>query len=49
MSSDFVVDSLEKDKPGFAIQLKSKEAYSDPGTIEKLELERVEVTARWKL
>ena len=40
MSSDFVVDSLEKDKPRFAIQVKSSEAYSNPRTIEKLEIER---------
>lgn len=41
MSSDFVVDSLERDKPRFAIQVKSKEAYSDPRTVEKLEIEKL--------
>lgn len=41
MSSDFVVDSLEKARPRFAIQVKSKEAYSDPRTIEKLEIEKL--------
>lgn len=41
MSSDFVVDSLEVNKPRFAIQVKSKEAFNDPRTIEKLEIERI--------
>lgn len=41
MSSDFVVDSTEKDKPRFAIQVKPTEAYSNPRTIEKLEIERI--------
>lgn len=41
MSSDFVVDSLEQGRPRFAIQVKPKEAYSHPRTIEKLEIERL--------
>lgn len=41
MSSDFVVDSSEKDKPRFAIQVKTAKAYSDPRTIEKLQVERL--------
>lgn len=40
MTSDFVVDSLEKDKLRFAIQVKASEAFDDPRTIEKLEIER---------
>ena len=41
MSSDFVVDSREKDRPRFTIQVKTSEAYSNPRTIEKLEIERL--------
>lgn len=41
MSSDFVVDTGEKDIPRFAIQVKTTEAFSDPRTIEKLEIERL--------
>jgi hypothetical protein len=40
MSSDFVIDSTEKDNPRFAIQVKQTEAFSNPRTIEKLEVER---------
>lgn len=41
MSSDFVVDSQENEQPRFAIQVKSIEAFSDPRTIEKLEIEKL--------
>jgi hypothetical protein len=41
MSSDFVVDSDEKNNPRFVIQVKASEAFSDPRTIEKLEIERI--------
>lgn len=41
MSSDFVVDSQEREQPRFAIQAKSIEAFSDPRTIEKLEIEKL--------
>jgi hypothetical protein len=41
MSSDFVVDSVEKDKPRFTIQVKTTKAYSEARTIEKLQVERL--------
>lgn len=41
MSSDFVVDSQELEQPRFAIQVKPIEAFSDPRTIEKLEIEKL--------
>lgn len=40
MSSDFVIDSLEENKSRFVIQVKSTEAFDNPRTIEKLEIER---------
>jgi len=40
MSSDYVVDSKEKDSPRFVIQVKSKESFTSPRTIEKLQIER---------
>jgi hypothetical protein len=39
MSSDFVVDTEEKDRRRFAIQVKATEAFSDSRAIEKLEIE----------
>lgn len=41
MSSDFVVDSQAKEQPRFAIQVKPIAAFSDPRTIEKLEIEKL--------
>ena len=40
MSSDFVVDSTEKDRCRFALQVKPVEAFTDSRTVEKLEIER---------
>ncbi|GGA75370.1 transposase [Neiella marina] len=40
MSSDFVVDADEKGRPRIVIQVKSKDDFSKPRTIEKLEIER---------
>ncbi|GAA4895859.1 TnsA endonuclease C-terminal domain-containing protein [Ferrimonas pelagia] len=40
MSSDFLVNSVEPDRPKFVLQAKYKEALEDPHTVEKLELER---------
>lgn len=41
MSSDFVVDSEEKDVPKFVIQVKTAGAFTNPRTIEKLQIERL--------
>lgn len=40
MSSDFLVNTINPEKPKFALQAKYTNALSDPRTIEKLELER---------
>ena len=40
MSSDFVVDCKEADRPLFALQVKTTEALKKPRTIEILEIER---------
>lgn len=40
MSSDFLVNSLSKTQPKFALQVKYSEALKDPRTVEKLEIER---------
>lgn len=40
MSSDFVVDSDEKELPRFAIQVKPNKALDSPRVIEKLQIER---------
>ncbi|MDP5032500.1 TnsA endonuclease N-terminal domain-containing protein [Paraglaciecola sp.] len=41
MSSDFVVDSEDRSKPRFAIQVKSRSAFQDSRTVEKLQIERM--------
>ncbi|GAA6151380.1 hypothetical protein NBRC116587_07990 [Pseudoteredinibacter isoporae] len=40
MSSDFVVDSKEKGRTRFALQVKSVEAFKSARTVEKLQVER---------
>lgn len=40
MSSDFLVNSLNKERSKFVLQAKHTDAFGEPRTIEKLELER---------